>query len=111
MKPDRTVQIMKLLSFFKKNRKIKQTVYLHIGMGKAGTSALQHFFKMNSAKLLKHGILYPATDAENNVAHHQFAASLWPKRPYWLPAPSMRPEQYLKQKKSHFFSISIIPCW
>src|SRR4051812_39408468 len=34
-------------------------LYLHIGMQKTGTSALQYFFHYNRAELAKDGILYP----------------------------------------------------
>lgn len=36
-----------------------RTLYLHIGAGKTGSSALQVWLNQNSAELLKHGILYP----------------------------------------------------
>lgn len=37
------------------------TVYLHIGLPKTGTSALQVFFARNARAFLKHGIAYPWT--------------------------------------------------
>lgn len=37
----------------------KKTLYLHIGMGKTGTTALQSFFWTNRELLAKNGILYP----------------------------------------------------
>jgi len=33
-------------------------VYIHIGMGKTGTSAIQHFFNTNRKALLENGLLY-----------------------------------------------------
>lgn len=39
------------------------TVYLHIGAPKTGTSALQHFFYENTEKMFEDGILYPKLEA------------------------------------------------
>lgn len=39
----------------------RATVYLHIGMNKTGTSALQRFFARNQVSLARFGILYPIT--------------------------------------------------
>ena len=78
-------------------KKIGKTIYLHIGMGKTGTSALQFFFRANSDLLANEGILYPSTGTDKDkTAHHLFAASLWEKRPYWMPKPPMTTEQYIK---------------
>lgn len=35
------------------------TVYLHIGLAKTGTTAIQRFFFENSEELTKHGVFYP----------------------------------------------------
>ncbi len=37
----------------------KKNLYIHIGMGKTGTSALQNFFYMNKAQLSNIGVSYP----------------------------------------------------
>lgn len=36
-----------------------QTVYLHVGNYKTGTTALQNFFDLNRAQLLRRGVLFP----------------------------------------------------
>lgn len=41
------------------------TLYLHIGSGKTGTTAIQRFFKQNFSKLLELGVLYPNFDDED----------------------------------------------
>lgn len=41
-----------------------KTLYLHIGAGKTGSSALQVWLHQNSAELLKHGIFYPTENRE-----------------------------------------------
>ena len=38
----------------------KKTLYLHIGMGKTGTTALQVFFSGNRKAMEKQGIAYPS---------------------------------------------------
>ena len=38
---------------------MKKKLYLHIGMGKTGTTALQHFFWDNRDILAAKGICYP----------------------------------------------------
>lgn len=39
--------------------KMKKTVYLHIGLHKTGTSAIQHFLSRNRTTLKRKGYLYP----------------------------------------------------
>jgi len=41
---------------------MKKTIYLHIGPGKSGTSAIQSFLAKNDENLKKHGYLYPELD-------------------------------------------------
>lgn len=36
-----------------------QTVYLHVGNYKTGTTSLQNFFNLNRAQLLRYGVLFP----------------------------------------------------
>lgn len=47
----------------------KPELMLHIGMGKTGTTALQHFFWENRSALARRGIVYPTTGATSK-AHH-----------------------------------------
>lgn len=51
------------------------TVYLHIGMNKTGTSALQRFFVKNQVRLAEHGVLYPVSGRIGD-AHYQISAVL-----------------------------------
>lgn len=48
---------------------MKKKLYLHIGMGKTGTTALQHFFWENRAALAAHDICYPELGVQSG-AHH-----------------------------------------
>lgn len=48
---------------------MKKSLYLHIGMGKTGTTALQDFFWGNRKILIDHDIRYPKKGAVAN-AHH-----------------------------------------
>ena len=48
---------------------MKKKLYLHIGMGKTGTTALQNFFWENRKSLSKHDICYPKRGMMSN-AHH-----------------------------------------
>jgi hypothetical protein len=41
-------------------------LYLHIGLSKTGSSALQFFFQKNARVLKEHGITYPAHTFDNN---------------------------------------------
>lgn len=47
----------------------KKTLYLHVGMGKTGTTALQNFFHENSGALKSSNISYPSFGQKSN-AHH-----------------------------------------
>lgn len=49
-----------------------KTIYLHIGFGKTGTSAVQQFFFSNQEELAELGLLYPAT-GRTCYAHHGLA--------------------------------------
>lgn len=57
----------------------KKTIFLHIGMGKTGTTALQEFFWANSKNLAERGIAYPSHGAVSH-AHHLLS----PHRPPFL---------------------------
>ncbi|MGH9162175.1 MAG: hypothetical protein ACRD2X_19590 [Vicinamibacteraceae bacterium] len=52
------------------------TISLHVGMDKTGTSALQTFFHENRAALVgRAGILYPDTGLWHDFSHHRVAFS------------------------------------
>jgi hypothetical protein len=72
------------------NRKL---LYLHIGMGKTGTTALQEFFWENRKLLGRSGICYPKLGVKSG-AHHllsphvpPFLANVWQfiDAPVWVP--------------------------
>ena len=48
------------------------TVFLHCGLHKTGTSAIQQAFAQHRDRLAAHGVLYPAT-APGEVGHHDIA--------------------------------------
>ncbi len=48
---------------------MKKKLYLHIGMGKTGTTALQHFFWENRKALASRDICYPNLGVQSE-AHH-----------------------------------------
>jgi hypothetical protein len=54
----------------------KRKLYLHIGMPKTGTTALQHFFKLNSNRLKEQGVIYPETGQFRDYSHHDITFSL-----------------------------------
>jgi hypothetical protein len=53
----------------------KPILYLHIGMPKTGTTALQNFFSINREMLQSHGIHYPLNDVWY-MAHHRLGWAL-----------------------------------
>ncbi|MEG6509456.1 hypothetical protein V6C03_10790 [Methyloligella sp. 2.7D] len=55
----------------------KKQLYLHIGLGKTGTTSLQTFFWANRKPLAKYGILYPTTGAVAG-AHHLLSPHIPP---------------------------------
>lgn len=55
-----------------------KTLYLHIGLGKTGTSSLQAFFARNVSQLSRHGIWYPATGRNELNAHHYLSTAARP---------------------------------
>ncbi|MEN6306515.1 MAG: hypothetical protein ABFD91_02065, partial [Anaerohalosphaeraceae bacterium] len=78
-----------------RNRKL----YLHIGAGKTGTSALQQFFFQNRHILQSHHITYPEIGI-HNFAHHCLATSCYePKeRQFFMPnADTQSVDDYLEQ--------------
>jgi hypothetical protein len=48
-------------------------LYLHIGIGKTGTSAIQRTLDQNYHCLLSQGVLYPLSGREGQAAHHWLA--------------------------------------
>jgi hypothetical protein len=52
-------------------------LYIHIGMGKTGTTSLQHFFWNNRNQLAKDGVLYPEIGFEPSVRAHHVFGHLW----------------------------------
>lgn len=56
----------------KRAKKGKPDLYLHIGMGKTGTTALQEFFWANRQVLDEHGICYPEYCVVS-AAHHRLS--------------------------------------
>lgn len=60
-------------------------IYLHIGLHKTGTTAIQQFLKLNTAALEATGYYYPTT-GRDNIAHHTLGSCLWPDQKrgdYW----------------------------
>ena len=60
----------------------EQTVVLHIGEPKAGTTYIQHLLYANAKALNKSGVLYPAVDEKSNEAHHFVAATVCKCNPF-----------------------------
>jgi hypothetical protein len=56
----------------------EKKLFLHIGLGKTGTSALQSFFAQNHERLSSQGIWYPQTGREGLEAHHRIATAARP---------------------------------
>ena len=53
---------------------MKKTIYLHIGIGKTGTSAIQKTLFENRESLLNNDIYIPLVGlANNNIGHHELA--------------------------------------
>lgn len=68
-----------------------QTVHIHIGSPKTGTSSLQGFLTANSDALRNQGLLYPRTgflDKTTGIAQHHIAFSLSRTTPAWVTAPA-----------------------
>jgi hypothetical protein len=58
------------------NTQVKRILYLHIGMAKTGTSALQYFFDSNPDQLNEQGVIYPKTGQYDDYSHHNIPFSL-----------------------------------
>jgi len=62
---------------------MRKRLYLHVGMDKTGTSAIQKFVYDNRSKLLDDGdIYYPATGLWGDYSHHPFAFSIFNQHGY-----------------------------
>jgi len=75
-------------------------LYLHAGMGKTGTSALQAFLAQHSNALREFGVLYPAAYRSMNDggAHHALPLAMMDKQPAWAPRLSLpSPQQILTE--------------
>jgi hypothetical protein len=53
---------------------------VHIGMPKAGSTALQTCFKASAAELARHGVLYPENPGDEGVNHLALVAQFVPPR-------------------------------
>ena len=58
----------------------EKALFLHVGMHKTATTALQAFFAQNSHVFKKNGVLYPVTGLTGWGSHHHFVSSI--KKPY-----------------------------
>jgi hypothetical protein len=54
-----------------------KTIYLHVGLHKTATTALQHFLYSNQQALLDAGIYYPKTGLVGKGMHHNIPGSLF----------------------------------
>ncbi len=76
-------------------KKIK-SLFIHIGLHRTATTALQYFFSRNDNTLKKYGILYPKTGRDEGIgAHHNFAACFRHSHPFFKPEKKF--EQYIKE--------------
>lgn len=52
---------------------MKKQVYIHIGIGKTGTSSIQRMMQYNAENLIKNGVLYPLAELHPSGAQHVLA--------------------------------------
>jgi hypothetical protein len=64
---------------------MKKTLFLHLGQGKTGSTAIQHFLSSNDELLLSKGYHYIRTLRDKGGAHHPLAFMLFHKRYHTLP--------------------------
>lgn len=57
---------------------MKNTLIIHIGYGKTGTSAIQSFLTQNRRTLSKYNVYYPDLGRDRTHAHHEFATAARP---------------------------------
>jgi len=77
-----------------------QTIYLHIGLRKTGTTALQQFLFFNRHALKTHGILYPKTGASNHGGGHHPLANAFNHITKGQYGAKFSVEEYLEQLKN-----------
>lgn len=57
---------------------MKRTIYIHVGAGKTGTSAIQSFLLLNQNRLMQSGLSVPAIGSEGGkayLAHHRLSGA------------------------------------
>lgn len=65
-----------------------RTIYVHVGLPKAGSTTLQTFFMANRSRLAAQGVVYPASGPyHHKVAHHVWARAMKGDRfgYWWMP--------------------------
>ena len=66
----------------------RQTIFIHIGRGKTGTTALQQVLADHSAALLAHGVLYPAAaGGAQRIGHDTFGKAFIDQIPCYMKPP------------------------
>jgi len=71
-----------------------KTIFLHIGLGKTGTTAIQSFLANNQDFLSTHGIKYiQAGGGSTGIGHQSFAKSFIDKFPFYMIPPDKPNEQ------------------
>ena len=74
-----------------------QTIYLHIGRGKTGTTLIQNYLSRRRSELLEQGVHYVfADDCGVGVGHQQFAKSFIDELPYYM-IPPIEPQRVRKE--------------
>jgi hypothetical protein len=83
-------------------------LYLHIGLHKTGTTALQYLLLNNRSLLEQKGYLYPSTGLEDTPAHYGLAWSLDPNQKLPFSANEIwgRLRQEIKQSKAQNIVLS-----
>jgi hypothetical protein len=56
-------------------------IFFHIGVGKCGSSTIQHFASAHAAALAEHGVLYPPMQGRHPEHHTKLASALADGRP------------------------------
>ncbi|MCJ9429761.1 hypothetical protein [Kordiimonas marina] len=59
-----------------------QKLFLHIGLHKTGTSAIQYALYHARERLKEQGVLYPASVAWNDFSHHSLTLPFWREEDY-----------------------------
>ena len=78
-------------------------IFIHVGMPKTGTTAIQSTLNKNEAMLSQHGVIYPKSGRSSNAAHHHaFFLSACSNRAAIrtpLPSPEHSFSEYAEQMK------------